>query len=80
VVRCSSWTNSPCRRGLIILFWRLVQLVHTSSHRRGRRPSLNHVLAISMPRNFSHGSFYVFYSQADARDTRTCEPVAGSNT
>jgi hypothetical protein len=37
--------------------------------------SLNKVLAISLQRNFSHGAFYVSYSQADARDTPTGEPI-----
>lgn len=37
--------------------------------------SLNKVLAVSLQRNFSHGAFYVSYSQADARDTLTGEPV-----
>jgi len=38
-------------------------------------PSLNKVLAVSLQRNFSHGAVYVSYSQADARDTLTREPV-----
>jgi len=38
-------------------------------------PSLNKVLAVSLQRNFSHGAFYVSYSQADARDTQMGEPV-----
>jgi hypothetical protein len=38
-------------------------------------PSLNRVLAISLQRKFSHGSFYVSYSQADARDTQTGQAV-----
>jgi hypothetical protein len=38
-------------------------------------PSLNRVLAVSLQRNFSHGAVYVSYSQADARDTQTGEPV-----
>ena len=38
-------------------------------------PSLNKVLAVSLQRNFSHGAVYVSYSQADARDTQTGEPV-----
>lgn len=38
-------------------------------------PSLNKVLAFSLQRNFSHGAAYVSYSQADARDTQTGEPV-----
>ncbi|MGB7844116.1 MAG: TonB-dependent receptor [Candidatus Acidiferrum sp.] len=37
--------------------------------------SLNKVLAVSLQRNFSRGAFYVSYSQADARDTLTGEPV-----
>jgi len=37
--------------------------------------SLNKVLAVSLQRNFSHGAFYVSYSQADARDSQTSEPV-----
>ncbi len=38
-------------------------------------PSLNHVLSVSLQRNFSHGAFYASYSQADARDLLTGEPV-----
>jgi hypothetical protein len=38
-------------------------------------PSVNRVLAVSLQRNFSHGAFYVSYSQADARDTQTGLPV-----
>ena len=38
-------------------------------------PSLNKVLSVSLQRNFSHGAVYVSYSQADARDTQTGEPV-----
>jgi len=38
-------------------------------------PSLNKVLAVSLQRYFSHGAIYVSYSQADARDTQTGEPV-----
>ena len=38
-------------------------------------PSVNKVLAVSAQRNFSHGAFYVSYSQADARDTQTGQPV-----
>ncbi len=38
-------------------------------------PSLNKVLAVSLQRNFSHGAVYVSYSQADARDIQTGEPV-----
>jgi hypothetical protein len=38
-------------------------------------PSLNRVLAVSLQRNFSHGAVYVSYSQADARDIQTGEPV-----
>ena len=38
-------------------------------------PSVNKVLAVSLQRNFSHGAVYVSYSQADARDTQTGEPV-----
>lgn len=37
--------------------------------------SLNKVLAVSVQRNFSHGSVYVSYSQADARVSQTGEPV-----
>jgi len=37
--------------------------------------SLNKVLAVSLQRNFSHGAVYVSYSQADARETQTGEPV-----
>jgi hypothetical protein len=38
-------------------------------------PSVNKVLTVSIQRNFSHGAFYVSYSQADARDTQTGLPV-----
>ena len=38
-------------------------------------PSRNRVLAVSLQRNFSHGSIYASYAQADARDTQTGEPV-----
>jgi len=38
-------------------------------------PSLNKVLTVSVQRNFSHGAVYISYSQADARDTQTGEPV-----
>lgn len=38
-------------------------------------PSLNKVLTGSLQRNFSHGAVYVSYSQADARDIQTGEPV-----
>ena len=38
-------------------------------------PSLNKVIAVSMQRNFSAGSLYVSYAQADARDRITGEPI-----
>ena len=38
-------------------------------------PSLNKVISISAQRNFSRGSFYVSYAQADARDRITGEPI-----
>ena len=38
-------------------------------------PSLNKVIAISAQRNFSRGSFYVSYAQANARDRITGEPI-----
>jgi hypothetical protein len=38
-------------------------------------PSLNKVLAVSMQRNFSYGSIYVSYAQADARDRITGAPI-----
>ena len=38
-------------------------------------PSLNRVLSVSLQRNFSRGAFYASYSQADARDQLTGEPV-----
>ena len=38
-------------------------------------PSLNRVIAVSLQRNFSQGAIYISYAQADARDTRTGEPV-----
>lgn len=42
---------------------------------RRRPPHRADVVAVSLQRNFSRGAFYVSYSQADARDTRTGEPV-----
>lgn len=39
-------------------------------------PSLNKVIAVSIERNFSAGSLYVSYAQADARDRITGEPIA----
>jgi hypothetical protein len=38
-------------------------------------PSLNHVLSVSLQRNFSRGAFYASYSQADARELLTGDPV-----
>jgi Carboxypeptidase regulatory-like domain len=38
-------------------------------------PSLNKVLAVSLQRNFSRGAIYLSYSQADARDTQTGQPI-----
>jgi len=38
-------------------------------------PSVNKVISISAQRNFSIGSLYTSYSQADARDTITGEPI-----
>ena len=38
-------------------------------------PSLNKVISISAQRNFSRGSFYISYAQADARDRITGEPI-----
>jgi hypothetical protein len=38
-------------------------------------PSLNRVISISMQRNFSRGSLYVSYAQADARDRETGLPI-----
>jgi Carboxypeptidase regulatory-like domain len=38
-------------------------------------PSLNKVLAVSMQRNFSFGSLYLSYAQADARDRTNGEPI-----
>ena len=38
-------------------------------------PSLNKVISISMQRNFSRGSLYVSYAQADARDRETGLPI-----
>ena len=38
-------------------------------------PSLNNVIAISAQGNFSRGSLYVSYAQADARDAVTGLPV-----
>jgi hypothetical protein len=38
-------------------------------------PSLNKVLTVSLQENFSHGAVHVSYSQADARDAQTDQPV-----
>jgi hypothetical protein len=38
-------------------------------------PSLNKVIAVSMQRNFSFGSIYLSWSQADARDRETGGPI-----
>lgn len=38
-------------------------------------PSVNKVLSVSLQRNFKFGSVYISYSQADARDARTGEPI-----
>ncbi len=38
-------------------------------------PSLNKVISASLQRNFSHGSIYISYAQADARDRETGEPI-----
>jgi hypothetical protein len=38
-------------------------------------PSLNKVIAVSMQRNFSRGSLYISYAQADARDRITGAPI-----
>ena len=38
-------------------------------------PSVNKVISVSAQRNFSIGSLYVSYSQADARDTLTGVPI-----
>ncbi len=38
-------------------------------------PSLNKVLSVSLQRNFRHGTMYISYAQADARDTDTGLPV-----
>ncbi len=38
-------------------------------------PSLNKVISVSVQRNFSAGSLYVSYAQADARDRITGEPI-----
>jgi hypothetical protein len=38
-------------------------------------PSRNRVLAVSMQRNFSRGSLFLSYAQADARDLYTGEPL-----
>jgi hypothetical protein len=38
-------------------------------------PSLNKVLAVSLQRNFSRGAIYMSYSQADARDNLTGQPI-----
>ena len=38
-------------------------------------PSLNRVAAVSLQQNFSHGSLFASYAQADARDVITGEPI-----
>ena len=38
-------------------------------------PSLNKVIAVSMQGNFSGGSLYISYAQADACDRITGEPI-----
>jgi hypothetical protein len=38
-------------------------------------PSINKVIAVSAQRNFAVGSIYVSYSQADARDAQTGQPI-----
>ena len=38
-------------------------------------PSVNKVLAVSLQRNFSLGALYLSYSQADARDSQTGQPI-----
>lgn len=38
-------------------------------------PSINKVLTVSAQRNFTYGSFYISYAQADARDAQTGEPI-----
>ncbi len=38
-------------------------------------PSVNKVLSVSLQRNFAHGSLYVSYAQADARDAQTGQPI-----
>jgi Carboxypeptidase regulatory-like domain len=38
-------------------------------------PSINRVLTMSAQRNFTYGSIYLSYAQADARDAQTGEPI-----
>lgn len=38
-------------------------------------PSINKVLSVSLQRNFKYGTVYISYSQADARDAQTGEPI-----
>jgi hypothetical protein len=38
-------------------------------------PSINKVLSVSLQRNFKHGSVYISYAQADARDAQTGQPI-----
>jgi hypothetical protein len=38
-------------------------------------PSINRALTVSLQRNFSHGSFFASYAQADARDRLSGAPV-----
>ena len=38
-------------------------------------PSVNKVISISAQRNFSFGSIYLSYAQADARDAQTGQPI-----
>ena len=38
-------------------------------------PSLNRVISVSLQRDFSAGSLYISYAQADARDRETGQPI-----
>jgi len=38
-------------------------------------PSLNKVISASLQRNFTYGTIYVSYAQADARDSQTGQPI-----
>ncbi|HEX8800847.1 MAG TPA: hypothetical protein VF772_19655, partial [Terriglobales bacterium] len=53
----------------------LAKLDPDTGLQEGVGPSLNKVVSVSAQRNFSKGSIYLSYAQADARDRETGEPV-----